>query len=251
MKVLNKITLLLLTWVCSGYVAQDTLVTVEGKVLTGRIIDFSADFTSYSLDTSVKEVAMIPTQQFIVIKQGDNLLKTYKNDTIITKEGQIIPCKILAIDPDLISFFHYSYRVGSVQSFMKGSVLLVKFSDGTKEGFDQLIKAPYSPSSFELGMQDAKNYYKPAGGMIVGEVLLGLTHVLMASAIAGTVIAYVPPTKLSSFNNPNNLMLSSDVAYKDGYLSVAKKKKRAACSAGFLSGMAAFWATFLISINFL
>ncbi len=231
--------------------AQDTLVTLEGKVLTGRILEYSSDFTSYSIDTTAKEVSMIPSQQFMLIKQGEKILKAYKNDTLITKDGLIIPCKIVSIDPDIVSFFQYNYRVNNVQSIMKGNVLMVKFSDGTKERFDQAIKAPYSTNSFELGMQDAKNYYKPDGGMIVGEVLLGLTHVLMASAVAGTVIAYVPPTKLSSVNNPNNLMLSSDAAYKDGYLSVAKKKKRAACSAGFLSGMAAFWATILISINYL
>lgn len=235
----------------ANFKAQDTLVTLEGKLLTGKIIEFSADFTSYVIDTTGNEVAMIPSQQFILIKQGEKVIKSYKNDTLITKEGLIIPCKIVAIDPDIVSFFHYNYRVNNIQSIMKGNILMVKFSDGTTERFDQVIKSPLSTSSYDLGMQDAKNYYKPDGGMIVGEVLLGLTHVLMASAVAGTVIAYVPPTKLSSVNNPNNLMLSTDAAYKDGYLSVAKKKKRAACSAGFLSGMAAFWATILISINYL
>jgi len=230
--------------------AQDTLVTLEGKVLMGKIIDFSADFTSYSLDTNVNEVNMIPSQQFMLIKQGEKVLKAYKNDTLITKDGLIIPCKIVSIDPDIVSFFQYNYRVNNVQSIMKGNVLMVKFSDGTKERFDEVIKAPYSTSSFELGMQDAKNYYKPDGGMIVGEVLLGLTHILMAPAVAGTIIAYVPPAKLSSVNNPNNLMLSTDAAYKDGYLSVAKKKKRVAGSAGFFSGMAAFWGTIIIISNF-
>jgi hypothetical protein len=231
--------------------AQDTLVTLEGKMLIGKIIEFSEDFTSYSLDTIGNEVAMTPSQQFMLIKQGDKVIKSYKNDTLITKDGLIIPCKIVAIDPDIVSFFQYNYRVNSIQSIMKGNILMVKFSDGTKERFDQVIIASYSTSSYELGREDAKNYYKPEGGMIVGEVLLGLSHVLIYPAVAGTVIAYVTPKKLSSVNNPNNLMLSTDAAYKDGYLSVAKKKKRSACSTGFLSGMAAFWATILISINYL
>jgi hypothetical protein len=32
---------------------------------------------------------------------------------------------------------------------------------------------PNSTSSFELGMKDAKIYYKPDGGMIIGEALMG------------------------------------------------------------------------------
>ncbi|MFM2039404.1 MAG: hypothetical protein RL432_2343, partial [Bacteroidota bacterium] len=155
--------------------AQDSLVTLEGKLLTGKIIEFSADFTSYAIDTTGNEVAMIPSQQFILIKQGEKVIKSYKNDTLITKEGLIIPCKIVAIDPDIVSFFHYNYRVNNIQSIMKGNILMVKFSDGTTERFDQVIKSPLSTSSYDLGMQDAKNYYKPDGGMIVGEVLLGLT----------------------------------------------------------------------------
>ncbi|MFM7388977.1 MAG: hypothetical protein ACKO5L_12550, partial [Bacteroidota bacterium] len=149
--------------------AQDTLVTLEGKVLMGKIIDFSADFTSYSLDTNVNEVKMIPSQQFMLIKQGEKVLKAYKNDTLITNDGLIIPCKLVAIDPDIVSFCQYNYRVNNIQSIMKANIFMVKFSNGTKERFDQVIKAPYSNSSFELGMQDAKNYYKPDGGMIVGE----------------------------------------------------------------------------------
>lgn len=250
MKALKYFVVLTCVLFLGTFKAQDTLVTLEGKVLTGKIIDFSADFTSYSLDTNVKEVSMIPSQQFMLIKQGDRVLKTYKNDTLITKDGFIIPCKIIAIDPDIVSFFQYNYRVNGLQSTMKENIVMVKFSDGTKERFDQVINAPFSTSSFELGMQDAKNYYQPAGGMIVGEVLLGLTHILMASAVAGTVIAYVPPTRLSSVNNPNNLLLSSDPAYKKGYLSVAQRKKRIACSVGFLSGFAAFWATVIATAGF-
>lgn len=228
--------------------AQDTLVTMEGKVLTGRIIEYSSDYTSYIVDTTAKEASMVSSQNFILIKQGSIVLKSYKSDTLITKEGKIIPCKIVEIEPSNIAYFQYTNRVGNLQSLLKDNVLLAKFSDGTSERFDALTAATYSQSSFELGREDAKLYYKPPTGMIVGEVFLGLTHVIMASAVAGTVIAYIPPTKLSSVNNPNNFKISTDAAYKDGYLTVAKKKKRVAGSAGFLSGMAAFWGTVLIAI---
>lgn len=230
--------------------AQDTLVNLEGKVISARIIDFSSDFTSYISDTSVQEVLMVPTQQFILVKQGNLLLKTYKNDTLITKEGMIIPCKIVSIEPHLISFFQYKNCIGNIQTMLTDQALMAKFSNGTKERFDEIMKVTYSSSSFELGIEDAKKYYKPDAGMIIGEVLMGGAHLLLAPTITGTVIAYVPPTKLSSENNPNNLLLSTDDAYKKGYLSVAKKKKRIAGSVGFLSGMTAFWATILIAVNF-
>jgi len=113
--------------------AQDTLVTLEGKVLTGRILEYSSDFTSYSIDTTAKEASMVSSQQFMFIKQGNIVLKSYKNDTLITKEGKIIPCKIVGIEPGVISYFQYNNRVGNLQSVMKDNVLLAKFSDGTSE----------------------------------------------------------------------------------------------------------------------
>ncbi|MCF8220070.1 MAG: hypothetical protein K9I97_01170 [Cryomorphaceae bacterium] len=250
MKTLKYFIVVCCAFFFGTFKAQDTLVTREGNIITAKIIDFSADFTSYISDTNMQEVLMVPSQQFILVKQGNDLLKTYENDTLITKEGLIIPCKVVGIEPDLISFFQYKYRIGDVQTMLKNQTFVLKFSNGTKDRFDETMVVPNSTSSFELGMEDAKIYYKPDVGMIVGEALMGVVHFFIAPAVAGTVIAYVPPTKLSSENNPNNLLLSTDESYKKGYMSVAKKKKRIAGSVGFLSGMTAFWATILIAWNF-
>ncbi len=137
MKALNYFIAVCFAFFFGTMKAQDTLVTREGNIITARIIDFSAEFTSYISDTNVQEVLMIPSQQFILVKQGNDLLKTYENDTLITKEGLIIPCKIVGIEPDLIAFFQYKYRIGDVQTMLKNQTFVIKFSNGTKDRFDE------------------------------------------------------------------------------------------------------------------
>jgi hypothetical protein len=231
--------------------AQDTLVDKNGLATVVKIIEVDSSFISYyGSDTSSNEAILAPISNFILIKQGNNVLSSYTNDTLISKTGKIVTCKVLSIEPGVISYFKYTDHILPIQVLSKDNLLLIKLSDGTSEIPKDEIVNTNIPNAFQLGEEDAKKYYKPGGGMIAGEVLLGFTHLLMASTVAGTVIAYVPPTKLSSENNPNNFLLSTDPTYKNGYLSVAKKKKQARCSAGFLSGLAAFWAAILISIDY-
>jgi len=229
--------------------AQDTLVDKYGVVSGVRILEMDSSFISYyGSDTLSKEAILAPKANYILIKQGSNVLSSYSNDTLISKSGNIITCKVLSIEPNVLTYFKHTDHILPLQVLSKDNLLLIKLSDGTSETPNAAIAN--IPNAFQMGQDDAKTYYKTPGALVFGEFLLGGAHLFTAPIIAGTIIAYTPPKKLENIENPNNSLLSSNPSYKEGYLTTAKKKKRNAATAGFLSGFAAFWGVIIIGLTY-
>ena len=241
---------LLAIWSLMFLHAQDTLVDKNGLATGVKIIEFDSSLISYyGSGTSSKEAILAPKSNFILIKQGNKVLSSYTSDTLISKTGKIITCKVLSIEPGVITYFKYTDHILPIQQLSKDNLLLIKLSDGTSEiPKDEIVNANI-PNEFQMGVEDAKKYYKTPSNCVVGEFFLGGAHLFLAPTLAGTIIAYSPPKKLENFENPNNSLLTSNPSYKEGYLFTAKKKKKTASTLGFLSGVATFWSVIFIGIS--
>ncbi len=231
--------------------SQDTLVTNDGSLIPGNIVSQDIDFITYSsLDTSVKELVLIARSNVIFIKyQNDKTEQLFANDTLITKDGVFIFGKVIEIDPSSVIYFSYNGRVNPPIVMMKSDLLLIKLHDGTKELGSQQ-SGMSDTGNFNMGVSDAKKYYKADPGLLVGEVVFGLTSLYLAPIVAATILCYVPPQKLNNSANPNDALLNSTPAYKAGFLSEAKKKKRRAATTAYFSGLGTFVAGVFLLVAF-
>jgi hypothetical protein len=222
---------------------QDTLVDSKGLIFPARITAVDSNFITYaSPDTLLKEQIIIPRSTIIFIKyENGKTEQLFANDTLITKDGIFLFGKVIEIDPTSVIYFSYNGRLNPPTVMMKSDFLLIKLHDGTKELLD-----PSSDNSgvdyFGLGKVDAKNYYKPAPGLLVWEVICGLTTIFIFPIAPATICAYVPPIQLNNSANPNDALLDSNTTYKAGFMSEAKKKKRRAATTAYFSGLGALIA---------
>ena len=229
--------------------SQDTLVTDKGFIIPGNIVSQDNDFIAYSsLDTSVKELALIARTNVIFIKyQNGKTEQLFANDTLITKDGLFVLGKVIEIEPSSVIYFSYNGRVNPPILLMRSDLLLIKFHDGTKELGSQQIGM--SDSDYQnLGASDAKVYYKVKPAVIVSEIILGAGTIFVAPILAGTLIAYIKPTKLENAINPNNDLLISNPHYKKGYQNKASNKKILAATISYFGGIVGFIGGILISI---
>ena len=176
----------------------------------------------------------------------------FANDTLITKDGLFVLGKVIEIEPSSVIYFSYNGRVNPPTVMMKSDFLLIKLHDGTKELGGQHSGFIYSNygNYLNLGISDAKKYYKVSPGLLVGEVFFGLTSLYLAPIVAATILCYVPPQKLNNSANPNDALLNSTPAYKAGFLSEAKKKKRRAATTAYFSGLGTFVAGVFLLVAF-
>ena len=235
--------------------SQDTLVTDKGFIIPGNIVSQDNDFIAYSsLDTSVKELALIARTNVIFIKyQNGKTEQLFANDTLITKDGLFVLGKVIEIEPSSVIYFSYNGRVNPPTVMMKSDFLLIKLHDGTKELGGQHSGFIYSNygNYLNLGISDAKKYYKVSPGLLVGEVFCGLTSFFVLPIVTATILCYVvPPIQLNTSTNPNDALLTSNPTYKTGFLSEAKKKKRRAATTAYFSGLGTFVAGAFLLLTF-
>ena len=231
--------------------SQDTLVDSKGLIFPARIIAVDSSFITYAApDTLLKDQMIVPRSTIIFIKyQGGKTEQLYVSDTLITKEGLFITCKVLEIDASTLTYFTFRDNFTSPSVMMKSNLLLIKLHDGTNEIANQQ-SGMSDTGNFNMGVSDAKKYYKADPGLLVGEVVFGLTSLYLAPIVAATILCYVPPQKLNNSANPNDALLNSTPAYKAGFLSEAKKKKRRAATTAYFSGLGTFVAGVFLLVAF-
>jgi hypothetical protein len=230
---------------------QDTLVDSKGLIFPARITAVDSNFITYaSPDTLLKEQIIIPRSTIIFIKyENGKTEQLYVSDTLITKEGLFITCKVLEIDASTLTYFTFRDKFTSPSVMMKSNLLLIKLHDGTNEIADQL--SGMSDIEYQnLGISDAKKYYKANAGLLVGEVFCGLTSLYFFPIVTATILCYVPPNQINNSANPNDALLNSAPAYKAGFLSEAKKKKRRAATTAYFSGLGTFVAGVFLLVAF-
>jgi hypothetical protein len=220
---------------------QDTLVDSKGLIFPARITAVDSNFITYaSPDTLIKEQIIIPRSTIIFIKhENGKTEQLYVSDTLITKEGLFITCKVLEIDASTLTYFTFRDKFTSPSVMMKSNLLLIKLHDGTNEIGDQL--SGMSDTDYQnLGITDAKMYYKTKPEVIVGSVIMGATSIFVAPILIATIIAWTPPKNLHCSANPNDSLLGSNTQYYKGFRNGAKRKKASVATASYFSGLGAF-----------
>ncbi len=238
--------------------AQDTLISDKGAITIANIVAQDADFiTISSIDSSNKELVLVPKSSLIFIKYTSGLTEQfYVNDTIINSEGRVFPAKVLEVDDNSITYFYYAGKVTEPVISSMSALLLVKLHDGTKVALTKTTEKPKvtkeEGTSFEydMGISDAKNYYKTKPEVIAGCVILGATSVFVAPILFATIIAWTPPKNLHCIANPNDSLLESNTQYYKGFRNGAKRKKASVATASYFSGLGAFVVFIGAMVNF-
>ena len=229
---------------------QDTLVDSKGLIFPARITAVDSDFITYaSPDTLLKDQIIVPRSTIIFIKyKGGKTEQLFVSDTLITKEGLFITCKVLEIDASTLTYFTFRDKFTSSSVMMKSNLLLIKLHDGTNEIADQ--QSGMSASDYQnLGASDANLYYKVKPAVIVSEIIMGAGTIFVAPILAGTLIAYTKPTKLENGINPNNDLLISNPHYKKGYQNKAAKKKIFTATLSYFGGIVGFIGAVIIAFQ--
>ena len=238
--------------------AQDTLISDKGAITIANIVAQDADFiTISSIDSSNKELVLVPKSSLIFIKYTSGLTEQfYVNDTIINSEGRVFPAKVLEVDDNSITYFYYAGKVTEPVISSMSALLLVKLHDGTKVALTKTTEKPKvtkeEGTSFEydLGLSDAKNYYKTKPEVIVGSIVMGATSIFVAPILFATIIAWTPPKNLHCIANPNDSLLGSNTQYYKGFRNGAKRKKASVATASYFSGLGAFVVFIGAMVNF-
>ena len=209
--------------------SQDTIVNNKGLIFSGTIIGSDSLFVSYKSNDPLKsEVNLVNKSTILLVKYSNGRVdQLYKNDTLLTKNGDKIIAKILEIDSDFLSYFRFDGKINPVQITPLASLFMYQLSNGEKV---VITEKPQDNTDYTaLGEADAKKYYKTAPGFIAGEVVLGATWFLyFIPLITGIILPSIKPVTLESSSNPNNALLNSNLAYKSGFEKQASGKKRTA-----------------------
>ena len=229
-------------------VAQDTLISDKGAITIANIVAQDSDFiTISSIDSSNKELVLVPKSSLIFIKYTSGLTEQfYVNDTIINSEGRVFPVKVLEVDNKSITYFNYTGKIAEPVISSMSTLLLVKLHDGTKVALTKTTEKPNGTKEegtsfdYNLGISDAKNYYKTKPEVIVGSVVMGATSILLAPVLFATIIAWTPPKDLHCLANPNDALLEANTQYYKGFRDGAKRKKASVATASYFSGLGAF-----------
>ena len=230
--------LLLFTSFTSKSYSQDTIVSDNGSIFSGLVTTSDPLFLSYKkIDSSQEEISLLKRSSIILIKYGDGRIEQfYKNDTLLTKDGEEIKAKILEIDSDMITYFQFDGTINEAKIVPLSSLFMYKLASGekvvvTEKKNDDLIDYR------ALGESDAKIYYKPNKAGIAGQFILGVFCWTGLSSIGGIILPLIPPNNLYSPLNPNVKLLETNSVYKSGYKKVASNKKMKSDYVAFGSGV--------------
>lgn len=249
---LRFFTILLFT---SKLYSQDTIVSNNGLIVSGTIIGSDSSFISYkSNDSLTSEVNLVNKFTILLVKYSNGRVdQLYKNDTLLTKNGDKIIAKILEIDSDFLNYFRFDGKINPVQITPLNSLFMYQLSNGEKVVIAE--KKQDNTDFTSLGEADAVKYYKTAPGFIVGEVVLGATWWFYGlPLISGIILPLIKPSTLESSRNPNNALLNSNPAYKSGFEMKAARKKRSggfkALGAGFAGSVVAFVTIVIVAFSY-
>jgi len=155
------------------------------------------------------------------------ILTGFTQDAITKKSGEDIQAKILEVNQNEVKYKKFDNLDGPTFSMLKSDILLIRYSNGTKDIFNEEKKTELTGTSEELvkaGKDDAIKYYdgyKGAGG-----------GTLAATLVSGAVIGLIPAITCSSaapktenLNFPNAEKMKNPDYFK-GYTRTAYKIKK-------------------------
>ena len=251
----NITSYLIILLFTSKFFSQDTIVSTNGVIVSGTIIESDSLFISYkSLNTTESEVNLVNKSTILLVKYSNGRVdQLYKNDTLLTKNGDKIIAKILEIDSDFLNYFRFDGKINPVQITSLASLFMYQLSNGEKV---VITEKPQDNTDYSaLGEADAEKYFKTDPGFIVKEVVLGATWWFYGlPLISGIILPLIKPVKLETSRNPNNALLYSNPSYKSGFEKQASRKKSSAgfkaLGAGFAGSVVAFVTIVIIAFSY-
>lgn len=173
-------------------------------------------------------------------------------DYIIKLNGDEIPARVLEVTLEDVVYHHPDSAEVLTFRIPKAEVFMIRFENGTKEVFtqnqaenDTATAGVLSPDQlFQLGTQDALQYYK-GNGVMWGSA--ASTAVFFPFGLAGAVVLGIMPPDV----HPNKVSDAALLAYPEyvlGYEKQAKKKRRKKALAG--AGIGSAVAVTVIGIAF-
>ena len=97
-------------------------------------------------------------------------------DNIILKSGDEIPAKVIEIAADIIKYKRCDYIDGPIISMPKSDILMIRYSNGSKEIFSSDIKKPFSTIEGESG-----------DGFWAGTSIFSLMVAIIGMVVAGAL----------------------------------------------------------------
>jgi hypothetical protein len=154
----------------------------------------------------------------------------WAQDTIIQKNGNRVPAKVLQIDKNDVTYKKFENPDGPSYVIPKSDINVIRYQNGSTDTFNlavsaqKQVKFEKTPKSemFLKGEQDAAIHYtkfKPAGHWS-----FGLTLPLNAIGVIPAVIMSATEPKRENLDYPDVSLLTHP-DYVKGYLTKAKDKK--------------------------
>lgn len=181
-------------------------------------------------------------------------LRATAQDVILLSTGEELAGKVLTITPELVTYLNPTadtLRVAATQVF------LIRYSNGTKDVFQQQATAPPLPGltkedAYAQGRRDARAYFKAPGVFwgTYGATIITSGYGGLGGVATGLGMSLAPP-KEQNFRVPNPALLK-DPSYVAGYRHQAQNKKIGSAAGGFGAGlgtMVVFVAVILSTIG--
>ena len=177
-------------------------------------------------------------------------------DTLLTRNGEVIAAKVLKITPTEIEYKHSDNPDGPLIVVLKSEVASIRYANGTREAFTANEPAAASTpvitepayalpvarkptlsreNLYAQGQMDAQVYYKRSGA------LWGTATTTLLFAPAGLVVGLVTGAARphpSTFLSPNPELLR-EPEYLRGYQKQAHRRKMGKAAGGFGIGLGA------------
>lgn len=177
-------------------------------------------------------------------------LSVYSQDIITKKSGEDIEAKVLEVNVDNIKFKKFNNLDGPIFTVLKSEVLLIRYSNGTKDIFNIIEekKANKISNSDDMrfqGMRDSRLNYRGNNAGMVWTV--GTTLIL--SPVIGVIPAVVHSSiEPSSYRlNYPDAELKKDSEYNNAYLEQARRTKKEKVWTAFgVSSVVWFFVIFII-----
>jgi hypothetical protein len=232
------VTFFFCTFLPLTFFAQDIVVKSTGEKINCKIVETDSSFISFTGENSGNEISLVPKENILAVKRdSQNFQLFFIPDTLVTENGNEVVCKIVEIDPTLITYLPVDSAIGDLTMVMSSKFVLIRLGDGSQEvvkskqdnSADQLSSMDY----YKMGRKDALVYYK-CPYAVAGEIASGIGTYFMGFGLIPAVIIYAtPPAQLSNLKNPNNDLLASNKDYYSGYLEQAKKIKHKRCGIAY------------------
>jgi hypothetical protein len=237
--------------------SQDTVFTVSGQVLPCTVIgQDSTEVTCRTLDTSITEtftIAKSEISRIIYFKDAQTIARegvvpadSFRMDTIYTADKNKIIGKVVELDADYVVYITADSSNAEHHILTLAATDRIHFAVGTVDYLLDMKPAMSRDEYYRLGLNDAMIYYNYKKDFRKGMLCGAMTYVFYAGVVMIIVEHRRLPVLQSNPSNPNDDLLLTNSDYQQGYLHVAGSKRKKKLIQGYVVGLVAAPAVFIV-----